>query len=211
MSNNYPYSTDLELWQAFKSGSKEAYSFMYRKFAPVLYNYGCKICGDKSLVEDSIQDLFIHILTNKQALSDTTNIKFYLFKSLRREIITKLTTHQKHFSSAYSLLPFDSSPACALPSHETLLISAQQTEEQTQILTKELSSLPARQKEAIFLKFYDNLSYDEIASIMEIDHKSVYKTIYKAIDVLQKKIAFETLVTLLLTNIFQLLVFPFLK
>jgi RNA polymerase sigma factor (sigma-70 family) len=198
MNHLYLYSTDLALWQDFKSGSKPAYSFMYRTYAPVLYNYGCKICQDKQLVEDSIQDLFIHILLNKNQLSDTSSIKFYLFKALRREIIHKITAGQKQLPAAEVLIPFECHPEATLPSYESDLIEKQLAKEQSAMLARELNKLPARQKEAIFLRFYNELSYEQIASIMEIDHKSVYKTIYKALDALQKNLPYETLPALLL-------------
>jgi RNA polymerase sigma-70 factor (ECF subfamily) len=198
MNNLYNYSTDFALWQDFKSGSKEAYSFIYRRYATVLYNYGYKICQDKQLTEDCLQDLFIHILLHKQQLSDTTSIKYYLFKALRREIISKLASAQKHIHAGEMNVPFECAIECSLPSHESDIIEKQIGKEQTEALAKEINNLPARQKEAVFLKFYDELSYEEIASIMEIDHKSVYKTIYKAIDTLQKKLPYETWLALLI-------------
>jgi len=52
-----------------------------------------------------------------------------------------------------------------------------------------MAQLPARQREVIFLKYYNNLSYEEIAGIMGIEQDSVYKLTYKALEKLQKLFA----------------------
>ena len=46
--------------------------------------------------------------------------------------------------------------------------------------------LSERQREAIYLKFYQNMSFEEIALMMDISPRAVYKLIYRAIEVLQK-------------------------
>jgi RNA polymerase sigma factor (sigma-70 family) len=49
-----------------------------------------------------------------------------------------------------------------------------------------INTLPPRQKEIIFLRFYEGLSYDEIADIMSISINSAYKLLYKALENLQQ-------------------------
>jgi DNA-directed RNA polymerase specialized sigma24 family protein len=49
-----------------------------------------------------------------------------------------------------------------------------------------VNTLPARQQEIIFLRFYEGMSYEEIAVIMDINMSSTYKLLYKALDNLQK-------------------------
>jgi DNA-directed RNA polymerase specialized sigma24 family protein len=51
-----------------------------------------------------------------------------------------------------------------------------------------LHKLPARQQEIIYLRFYDGLSYEEIADIMCINVSSTYKLLYKALENLQQSL-----------------------
>lgn len=74
------------LWEAFKSGSKEAYAEIYEKNIHPLLNYGLKISSDNALVEDSIHDLFIDLWKSREKLSSTSSVRFYLFKALRYKI-----------------------------------------------------------------------------------------------------------------------------
>jgi RNA polymerase sigma factor (sigma-70 family) len=193
----YQPTTDSQVWKDFKNGSKAAYAYMYRTFAPVLYNYGYKICQKKELVEDCIQDLFIHLLLHKDSLSDTDSIKYYLFKSLRHSIISKLGLHHQESHPADMLEYSDFQIEL---SYEVQLVEQQFTQERIQQLEKAIHQLPARQKEAIFLRFYDDLSYEQIASIMGIDQRSVYKVIYKALDGLQKQMVQDLALCLLVLS-----------
>ena len=52
-----------------------------------------------------------------------------------------------------------------------------------------LNKLPARQQEIIFLRFYEGLSYEEIADVMGIQLSSTYKLLYKALENLQQSLA----------------------
>jgi RNA polymerase sigma factor (sigma-70 family) len=60
--------------------------------------------------------------------------------------------------------------------------------EKNYIIGKALRTLTKRQQEAIYLKFYSNLSYKEVASIMSISVDSIYNLISKAIDSLQHEL-----------------------
>jgi RNA polymerase sigma factor (sigma-70 family) len=185
----YTTASDAELWDAFLSGSKEAYAYMYQKYAKVLFNYGFKIAPDRDLVEDCIQDLFLIILETRERLGHTTSIKFYLMRSLRREIVRKLNNDHR-FSN--SRLDGDDLLFVVDFHYEPSWLDSQISKERAEALLQELNHLPARQKEAIFLKFFDNLSYEEIAGIMGIETTSAYKVIYKAIAALQKRMLLDT-------------------
>jgi RNA polymerase sigma factor (sigma-70 family) len=192
-----PYSTVAEsvVWQDFKQGSKEAYEYIYRKYVTILYNYGYRITRDKSQTQDCIQDVFINLLTHREKLTDTDSIKFYLFKSLRRELMRKREIYQTLAYPDNNPNDYDFEVTF---SYEHQLIESQLLAERSEHLLRVLNELPPRQKEAIFLRFYDNLSYEEIAAIMGIDQSSTYKLMYKAIDRMHQILVGEIILLLLL-------------
>jgi RNA polymerase sigma-70 factor (ECF subfamily) len=188
---NYQQETDAKIWDDFLHGSKAAYSFMYEKYARLLYNYGYKIAQDRQLTEDCLQDLFLTILETRERLGQTDSIKFYLMRSLRREIVRKLNGQQRFRNGSEADIDFQVEFY-----YEPTWLDSQISREQSEAVLRELNHLPARQKEALFLKFFDNLSYEEIAGIMGIETTSAYKVIYKAIAALQKRMPADLLVLL---------------
>src|SRR5690606_28954576 len=83
---------------------------------------------------------------------------------------------QKKIDS-FEALPFE-----LTASHEDLLIVEEEVNLQKKALEEKLSSLTNRQREGIYLRFFQELSYEEIAEILKMEVGGVYKLIYRAMD-----------------------------
>ena len=68
------------IWEKFKYGDQKAFEIIYNEYVDVLFAYGSKITCDKSLVEDSIQDLFIDIYTYNIGLASQNHSNFIFSK-----------------------------------------------------------------------------------------------------------------------------------
>ncbi len=181
---------DARLWDSFKQGNARAYALIYERYVRLLFSYGSKISSDRDLVKDCIHDLFYYLWEHKANLGHTHHISYYLFKSLRRGLINKLNkSHLDHenISVDYHFK--------VIPSYENEVVENQDWEDDRRKLTEALGQLPGRQKEAIYLKYYHDLSFEEIASVMAVNRRSVYKLVDKALHNLQKNLS-SVLITL---------------
>ena len=174
---------DLLLWKAFRSGDEKALVTIYDRFTDLLYNYGCKIIGDGELVKDSIQELFIEIWQNRTRLGDTDSIKFYLLKSLRRKLI-----RSKAKSKGLLLKFFLDSNKDVTPSHEFVLIAEQISAERKDQVLRMLDQLTKREREAVFLRYFEELNCDEIAEVMTLRKQVVYNLLHHALQQLKKSV-----------------------
>ena len=181
--NAYESMADAELWKQALTGDKAAYSYLYETFSPVLYNYSYRFTYDQAFTEDCIQELFLRLLERGSHLSETDSIKFYLFRAIRREIVRKLEARDQQ---TLPLLERDVDFRVEFQ-HESSWLANKMTEERSGQLLQVLNQLPTRQKEAIYLRFYDELSYEEVAQIMGITQLSAYKIVYKALASLYRK------------------------
>lgn len=191
-SNTYLFNADTSqqeidsvVWAAFKSGDRRAFDYIFQKYIKLLYAYGGKITRDQNLVEDCIQDLFVELWQKREVLAEVVSVKFYLLKSLRRRVIRRLSSEKSILSREDELIERNSEFDFPL---EFKLIEEQKALEQHGRLLKALSLLTRRQREAIHLKFYEKISYEELAEIMNLGVKSAYNIIGKAIDSLRKHI-----------------------
>ena len=75
---------------------------------------------------------------------------------------------------------------CPRTASVKFMITRQEEQELRKQVIALVNTLPARQQEIIFLRFYEGMSYEEIAVIMDINMSSTYKLLYKALDNLQK-------------------------
>jgi RNA polymerase sigma factor (sigma-70 family) len=169
---------DSLLWQAFKKGEITAFETLLNQYYPLLLNYGFRFYRDKEFVKDSVHDLFVALWNRREQLSDVVSVKSYLLQALRKNIIRE-SSRLKWFREADKISEdqdFD-----VEFNIETYLISREIESESQQKLQSELDKLTKRQREAIFLRFTQELSYEEIANIMAINYRSVVNLIHEAI------------------------------
>ena len=174
---------EAELWNSFRSGKREALDSIFERYARALYSYGRNITADQDLISDSLQDLFLELWITRSRLSTEVNsIKYYLIKALRRKILRKLSAAR---AQAGQPIPENYSDEIEF-NIESNLIQAQLSKELASQLKTSVASLSKGQQEAIYLRFYENMSYDEVASVMHTNVKAVYNLIGKAIHSLRK-------------------------
>lgn len=161
------------LWNAFRQDDEQAFNEIYRRFAAVLYNYGYHLAGDAAQVQDAMQDLFADLWRTRHHLSETTSVKYYLFRSLRRRL------HRLSDAKAAQLLDWSLQEETA--SAEEMTIMGEEDLLQQLRLQKAMRQLPVRQQEAIRLRFYDNFSWVEISGIMGINEQSVRNLVQRAV------------------------------
>lgn len=181
------------LWNSFKQGNWEAYTSLYNDYYSLLNNYGYKFTRNTNLIEDAIHDLFIRLWTTRNNLGNPASVKNYLYKSMRNTLLRKIKTEEKYTGIDNEEYSFGFEVTYTQPAGLDV-----EEKEFRQKLQSVINNLPPRQKEIIFLRFYEGLSYDEIADIMSISTNSAYKLLYKALDNLQYTLGPSPLLGLLL-------------
>lgn len=175
--NSYSCLNDKELWSKLINGDEDALAFIYNTYFPALYKYGMKIFTESGVVKDCIHDLFAALWFSRERLSDTDSIKYYLFASLKRRIV-------RH--SRPGLLHRLLETAVSTPSVEQTIIEEQSSQERSKKLEKVIKKLPKRQKEILYLRYYEGLSTQETADIMSLSIDSTYVLLSKALNYLRK-------------------------
>jgi RNA polymerase sigma factor (sigma-70 family) len=175
---------NLLLWNEFRHGETDAFGQLIRIHYQDLYNYGTRFTRDEEMVKDCIQDLFLSLWTNRLTISETSFVKYYLLKTLRRNLARAIS--QSKYYNDWSELHFEalfrdsSSP-------EGHLIREDLFVEPARKMRKLLTGLSRRQQEAIYLRFYLDA---DIADIISLSRQSVYNLLHDALKRL-RKISFD--------------------
>lgn len=172
------------LWQQLREGNKDALFELYDDMYFHLVRYGLSVYGDSDLVKDCISQLFLKLWDKHHRLNEVENVQSYLFTALQRLITDHLNAENKAAASIRSMQPESTQES----SYEEMIIAREKEEEFRKDLRLALRSLTPKQVELIRLKFFENLSYKEIASISSQSVKTSYNTIYDAIKILRLKL-----------------------
>ncbi|HWK06272.1 MAG TPA: sigma-70 family RNA polymerase sigma factor [Puia sp.] len=176
-----PQKPDEEvlLWLQFKGGDREAFATLYQKHSIPLIAYGMKLCPDLDLLKDQIQELFVELWHSREGLSPTDNTRFYLLKALRYKLIRQEKNRVARVTMAR--LSADLSLRFCEEPVETALIEREVHESQMALLRQALKELPLRQQEIIQLRFYQGLTNEQIADLMNMNYQSASNLLYRAI------------------------------
>lgn len=155
---------------------------LYTQLSPILYRYGLKICTDPGLVEDCMHDVFVSFFKSPKR-NEVQHPQAYLCKSLRHRLIERLKADARHRSL---LSDEDHTKFEVAFSPEALRIVEEKDQAQQRALKSALKRLSPRQREAIYLKFYENHSYEEVSDIMQVDKSALYTLIYKSLQQMKK-------------------------
>ena len=169
---------DITLWNEFRSGNKLSFEKLMQAHYRGLFSYATKFTRDGEFVKDCLQELFLELWRSRASLNATDFVKSYLFKSIRNKIHRELHKNRHHHDAAQLDDNYYFDVEFSIEHH---LIREQTLRETANTFSGLLNKLPKRQKEIIYLRFYQDLEVSEIVEIMEINAQSVYNLLHKAL------------------------------
>ena len=160
--------TEKELLQLLKDGNEEAVKFIFEKYYESLCLYAESITRNHQVAEEIVEDIFIHIWINAKETSIILSVKNYLYRSTHNNCIkylNKLKTEKKVFDSMdYTLKDYE----ILHPLNDSYPISDLIAEEMEKKAGEILETLPNQCKEIFTLNRFENLSYSEIATKLNV-------------------------------------------
>jgi RNA polymerase sigma factor (sigma-70 family) len=170
-------------WERLRNGDKQALFALYNNTYSHLLRFGLKICGSDELAKDCITQLFLQLWSRHKSLRPVTNVPAYLFTALKRQLLDQLAYQAKIHAAIHRVTDKEEEREL---SYEEIIIQVQHDEELKHRLQQAMKALTPRQIELVRLKFFEGLTYEQIAAQTSQTVKTAYNTIYDAIRALRK-------------------------
>jgi RNA polymerase sigma factor (sigma-70 family) len=187
-----PLHTDQlhDWWLQALEGDTRAFHAIHGELFRGLYDYAMKLMQDSQLADDAVQELFVKIWVKRAVIGPLQKVKPYFFTALRRQILNQLRNlHLRELRIGALPRPdIDFSP------EEIVVRNEEYLSLQTKIAVV-LNELPKRQKEVIYLHYFEEMDYAQIAEVMGIHYQSVLNLTQKAL----RKLRSANLMSLLLS------------
>jgi RNA polymerase sigma factor (sigma-70 family) len=146
-----------------------------------MFAYGLCITPDRDLIKDCIQDVFVNVYNLRKTLQ-RENIKFYLMKALRNELYRAFRDAKETIS-----LEECGDELALVHSVEDIYMEREREEGLRIDVRKMLSVLTPNQRKAVYHKYIEELSLQEISDIMGINYQSVQNLIQRSIQKIREK------------------------
>ncbi|MNQ81046.1 RNA polymerase sigma factor SigX [compost metagenome] len=175
---------DSMLWNNLREGDEKSFSMLFERYYTDLVSYGNSLSPYEEKVQDCIQDVFTDIWVYRNTLQSSVVVKAYLLSSVRKRIarlyerdhIFRKTTSTDsiafllEFSVDYELIDDDYA-----------------TKEKVIHLNNLLNDLPARQKEALYLRYHQGLTVEQIAEMLDVNYQSASNLLHRGLLSLRKE------------------------
>lgn len=155
--------SDEELMSEVAQGDLAAFELLVRRHQASAWNAAFHLLGNVDDAEDIAQDAFLRILRAAHRYQPTAAFRTYLYR-----IVTRLCRDRRRKASPFSC-PNPDTETSKAPSPEDVVVAR----EERHAVQEALESLPVKQREAIVLRYYESLSYDEIGRITGTSRKGV--------------------------------------
>ena len=119
--------------------------------------------------------MFVYLWERRENLGDTNSIQKYLFKALRRRIFEALRK-KRQFSDIAKVDLAHSAVDFKVHFHSKPELNQNHLNSMNSVFTM----LSPIQKEIIYLKYYNELSFEEISEIVNCSKKSLYNYLSKS-------------------------------
>ena len=169
MDEKQPDNEKLQTWwQQSLNNDTAAFGSIHGELFNGLYNYAAKLLNDEALADDAIQDLFIKIWNRRPSIGNLQKVKPFFYTALRRQILNQL----RDLKLKQLKISLVTQPDIEFSQEEIVIKKEEDAGRKDKILAL-LNSLPQRQREVIYLYYFENMGLAQIAEVMDINHQSV--------------------------------------
>ncbi|MBN8788096.1 MAG: sigma-70 family RNA polymerase sigma factor [Terrimonas sp.] len=176
------FQSDSACWKELKQGNPEALGYLYDTYIDRLFHTAFKMTDNRELAKDALQEVFIEIWHYRNSIGEVNHSHSYLAKVLKSIILKKVKTKM-----VINTLSDNEHGTDHDDNIEQSIIMADLATEQKNRLYKALSQLTNRQKQVVKLRFFEGLTYEQIAVKLCMNYQSVNNLAFRAMLNLRKQ------------------------
>lgn len=165
-----------ELWRRFLEGDDGAFAEIYTLNVDAMLDYGLHFTPLRDQVKDAIQDVFVTIYNRKNNLNNVENVRLYLFIALKNCLFSFFNKDKHHY------MVDTIEPVFTLESSvEEKYIGLEIEDEKQKYIRQMMNLLSPRQREVIYYRYTEGMSFDEICVLMQMNTQSVRNLLHRSI------------------------------
>ena len=184
-------TTEIELIAQLRQGNEAAFKHVFEAHQDRIYNTILYIIQSVEEAEDLTQEVFVDVFLSIENFKAQSKISTWIYgiainKALNHQRFKKAKKRLGAVLSIFNLSPVDDAPDFI---HPGILL---ENKELSAALYKAINELPEKQKTAFVLRQLEDLSYTEIAEVIQTTTPSVESLLFRAKHNLQKILKMTT-------------------
>lgn len=173
---------DVELMLRFQKGDEEAFEELVRRHSRGILNLVYRYLGDATAAEDAAQEVFVKVYRARKRYRPEARFSTWLYRIAVNHCLNEIRARRMHLSAP--------SPADDLIEEKgTTPVDRRLRQDELRREVKEaVDSLPERQRMAVILSRFHEMSYAEIAETMKMSLEAVKSVLFRAKENLRQRL-----------------------
>jgi RNA polymerase sigma factor (sigma-70 family) len=163
---------DEQVMQEVRAGKVEKLELLFDRHHRALFRYFVHLTSDRAASEDLVQDVFFRILKYRHTYQPETSFRAWLYQIGRNVYVDQANRRKPEVSLAAD---------AEIGSQETPADRQYQNKQETVLLRRALAAMPREKREVLVMSRFQELRYDEIASVLKIEVGTVKVRVYRAL------------------------------
>src|SRR5690242_10999412 len=177
------HPTDASLLARMAQRDPKALDAFYTRHARAVFSLSLTMLGEHTRATDLTQDVFLLVWKSAGTYRPTGSARAWLLRLTRNRALDELRCHRQRHTNESALSKQD---VHALPAPLALADAIEQ-----QAVRGALGALPAQQRDALFLAFFQGLSHQEIATCLRTSLGTIKACIRRALQTLRQHLQGE--------------------
>ncbi|MBP9191562.1 MAG: sigma-70 family RNA polymerase sigma factor [Ignavibacteria bacterium] len=173
-------SSDEELISSFLNGDKTAFNFIVRKYQKKVYMIIRKMVLDHDDADDITQEVFLKIYRSLGDFRGDSKFFTYIYKIAVNFSLNHLNRNKKILSRKSDI------DNAFISSDDKIADELMISKDRTRLIEEAIETLPAQQRAVFNMRYYDNLSYEDISNILNKSVGGMKANYFHAIKRLEK-------------------------
>ena len=168
--------TDDDLVRMYREGDAEAFDVLFDRHCRGVYGFAHTMLGDGGGAEEVLQETFLSVAQTAASYTPRGRFRSWLMRIVRNRCLNRLESRR----ARQAMLQRGGPDVVDLPARGPSPSRQVQDDEQRAIVRSAVANLPDRQREAVALYAFEQMTYREIAAVLQMPINTVKTLIHRA-------------------------------
>jgi RNA polymerase sigma-70 factor (ECF subfamily) len=179
-----PQPTDEELAKRTQAGDRDAFGMLVERYEQKLSHYGKRFLRVDEDIQDSVQEVFIRAYRNIRSFDTSQRFSPWIYRIAHNAFVNEL---RKRSRNPFFTIDLDS--LVSHPQSPDVPEQGAHERDMKEMVAKGLETLPPNYREVLILFYEEDLSYKEIADVLQVPIGTVGVRVRRAKEALARAYA----------------------
>jgi RNA polymerase sigma-70 factor (ECF subfamily) len=183
---------DAQLMLRFREGEFRAFDLLFEKHKRNIVNFAYRFVRNREVAEELAQDIFLKVYENADGYRVQARFTSWLYRIATNVCLNEIRKprYRAVHQSLYAVRPDGEETEDIRIESGTEAGPDKVLERQAvaRVIKQALDRVPEKQRLAFILNKYQELSYDEVADVLNVSEKAVKSLIHRAKETLAEKL-----------------------